>query len=197
MALCADIVPAADRSLLVDDMIADLTQRGGQQTPGDVGHVYFIRALAEAGRSDVLHQVYSRRGAGSYGGILQKGLSSLPETWDAMMDGYQSLNHCMLGHVMEWYYGYVAGIRQTPGTAGWKSILIAPNPGALTQAEAQLTTPAGRILSRWQIHQGRFRLEVELPKGVTATALLPSGASKPLHPGSQRLVEPWPAKASN
>ena len=78
MALCADIVPTGDRAALVEDIIADLQQRDWQQTPGDVGHVYFIRALAEAGRSDVLHRVYSREGKGSYGGILNKGLTSLP-----------------------------------------------------------------------------------------------------------------------
>ena len=118
MALCAGVVPQADRAALVDDIIADLKKRDWQQTPGDVGHVYFIRALAEAGRSDVFHRVYARDGLGSYGGILKKGLTALPETWDAMMDGYQSLDHCMLGHVMEWYYGYVAGIRQQPGQRG-------------------------------------------------------------------------------
>ena len=40
-----------------------------------------VRALAEAGRSDVLHRVYSRTGVGSYGGILAKGLTTMPETW--------------------------------------------------------------------------------------------------------------------
>ena len=190
MALCADVVPQADRAALVDDIVADLKKRDWQQTPGDVGHVYFIRALAEAGRSDVLHRVYARDGLGSYGGILKKGLTALPETWDAMMDGYQSLDHCMLGHVMEWYYGYVAGIRQKPGSVGWKQVLIGPNPGPLSHAEGTLTTPAGRITSRWRIEDGKFHLEVEIPPGVTATAILPSGATKPLHAGRQEIVDP-------
>jgi alpha-L-rhamnosidase len=190
MALCAELVPPADRELLVNDMIADLEQRGWQQTPGDVGHVYFIRALAQAGRSDVLHRVYSRDGTGSYGGILKKGLTSLPETWDAMMDGSQSLNHCMLGHVMEWYYGYVAGIRQQPGSVGWQKILIAPNPGELKNAEATLQTPHGRVVSRWRNDGATFRLETEIPKGVEAMAVLPSGAHQPLRSGKQTLKEP-------
>jgi len=194
MALCAGIVPPADRAGLVADIIGDLEKRGWQQTPGDVGHVYFIRALAEAGRSDVLHRVYSRDGLGSYGGILKKGLTSLPETWDAMMDGYQSLNHCMLGHVMEWFYGYVAGIRQQPGTVGWKNMVIGPNPGPLDRAEATLTTPVGRVVSRWRIRDGAFRLETETPEGVTATALLPSGEAKALQPGRHTLAEPWGQK---
>ena len=168
MALCADLVPPGDRAALVEEIIADLQQRDWQQTPGDVGHVYFIRALAEAGRSDVLHRVYSREGKGSYGGILSKGLTSLPETWDAMMDGSQSLNHCMLGHVMEWYYGYVAGIRQPSGSAGWQQVLIAPNPGTWTSAEATVQTPRGRVTSRWRRDDAKFHLEVEIPQGAEA-----------------------------
>jgi alpha-L-rhamnosidase len=190
MALCAGLVAPADRALLVEDIIADLEKRGWQQTPGDVGHVYFIRALAEAGRSDILHRVYSRTGLGSYGGILAKGLTSLPETWDAMMDGSQSLNHCMLGHVMEWYYGYVGGIRQATNSIGWQEILIAPNPGLLTSAESAVQTPRGRVASRWREDGATFHLEVEVPKGVKATAILPSGAQKPLRSGRQALQEP-------
>ena len=189
MALGAELVPPADRALLVDEIISDLEQRGWQQTPGDVGHVYFIRALAQAGRSDILHRVYSRDGTGSYGGILKKGLTSMPETWDAMMDGSQSLNHCMLGHVLEWYYGYVAGIRQQPGSVGWRKILIAPHPGSLASAEATLETPMGRVASRWRHDGSTFRLETEIPKGVQALAILPSGAQKPLRPGKHTLKE--------
>ncbi len=189
MALCADMVPLADRPLLVEDIIADLEKRGWQQTPGDVGHVYFIRALAEAGRSDVLHRVYSRTGLGSYGGILAKGLTSLPETWDAMMDGAQSLNHCMLGHVMEWYYGYVGGIRQVTNGIGWQEILIAPNPGPLTSAEVVAQTPRGRVVSHWRKDGSTFYLDAEVPKGVKATAVLPSGSRKTLRSGKQTLKE--------
>jgi hypothetical protein len=190
MALCAEIVPESDRAALVAEIVADLEKRGWQQTPGDVGHVYLIRALAEAGRSDVLHRVYSRTGVGSYGGILAKGLTSLPETWDATMDGSQSLNHCMLGHVIEWYYGYVAGIRQPPGSAGWKQIIVGPQPGSLESAEATLQTPGGPVSSRWKNKNGVFRLNVSTPAGATATAILPSGKTVKLKGGSETLEEP-------
>jgi alpha-L-rhamnosidase len=189
MAWCADLVPASERAALIEDMIADLEKRDWQQTPGDIGHVYFIRALAEAGRSDVLHRVYSRESKGSYGGILKKGLTSMPETWDAMMDGSQSLNHCMLGHLMEWYYGYVAGIRQPAGGVGWQRLLIAPNPGPLTAAETTLQTPKGRVLSRWRNENGKFHLETEIPAGVQAEAILPSGKTQALSTGKNILDE--------
>jgi hypothetical protein len=188
MAICAEVVPSEDHEVLIKDMVADLEKRGWQQTPGDVGHVYFIRALAQAGRSDVLHRVYARTGLGSYGGILAKGLTSMPETWDAMMDGYQSLNHCMLGHVVEWLYGYVGGIRQAPGSVGWRDVVIGPNPGPLTSCEVSLITPRGKVSVSWTIRDGKFRLETSVPRGVAARAVLPNGRTVPLRPG-KNVVE--------
>ncbi|HRR87353.1 MAG TPA: alpha-L-rhamnosidase C-terminal domain-containing protein, partial [Phycisphaerae bacterium] len=108
-------------------------------------------------------------------------------TWDAMNDGYQSLNHCMLGHVMEWYYGYVAGIRQQPGSIGWKRILIAPQPGPLDHAETTFASPAGPITSRWSIRDGKFRLEAEVPEGVAARLIAPDGTEKDVHAGRHKL----------
>lgn len=175
MAICAGVVPEGDHTMLIAEIIDDLEKRNWQQTPGDIGHVYFIRALAEAGRSDVLHRVYSREGQGSYGGILKKGLTSMPETWDAMMDGYQSLNHCMLGHIMEWLPAYVGGIRQEPRTVGWRRVIIAPNPGELREVEVSLLTPRGKIVSRWKATGRKRLLQTELPRGVSGTAILPSG----------------------
>lgn len=189
MALCAGIVPESERPRRVDEIIEDLRKRDWQQTPGDIGHVYLIRALAEAGRSDILHKVYARDGLGSYGGILKKGLTSMPETWDAMMDGYQSLNHCMLGHVMEWLYGYVGGIRQAPGSVGWKRAVIGPVPGSLRHGSAATNTPLGRIQSTWTIGSGRFRLVADVPAGIEAEAWLPSGAKRKLRPGRQVVTE--------
>jgi hypothetical protein len=196
MALVAGVVPEEDRDRLLQQIIADLQERDWQQTPGDIGHVYLIRALAEAGRSDMLHKVYSRIGPGSYGGVLAKGLTSMPETWDATMDGYQSLNHCMLGHVMEWFYGYVAGIRQPPDSVGWSEVLIAPEPGPLSSAAATVRTARGEIASRWRIDNGVFRIEIEIPEGVDAEARLPSGAVHELRTGPQALQEPWTRRSA-
>jgi hypothetical protein len=187
ISLAAGLVPENDKQAVLDAVIADLAKRDWQQTPGDVGHVFFIRALAQAGRSDVLHRVYSRDGVGSYGGILKKGLTAMPESWDAMNDGVQSLNHCMLGHVMEWYYGYVAGIRQQHGSIGWKRVLIAPEPGPLTEASASFISPAGPIGSSWTVKGDKFHLDADIPPGVTAQLIGPDGTRKDVGAGRHTL----------
>lgn len=177
MALCAGLVPEVDREAVLQALIDDLEARGWQQTAGDVGHLFLIRALAEAGRSDLLHRVYTRTGTGSYGGILAKGLTTMPETWDAITVGSNSLNHCMLGHVVEWYYGWVLGLRQVRGTAGWREVLIAPEPGGLEWCRGRTRTPRGELSAEWRAGAEAFVLEVEIPRGVDATAVIPDGWS--------------------
>ncbi|HOW74169.1 MAG TPA: alpha-L-rhamnosidase C-terminal domain-containing protein [Phycisphaerae bacterium] len=156
-------------------------RRGTSDTCSSFGH------WRRGGRSDVLHRVYSRDGLGSYGGILKKGLTAMPETWDAMTDGYQSHNHCMLGHVIEWFYGYVGGIRQQAGDVGWKRVLIAPVPGPLSHAEVTFESPAGRITSRWTVESGKFTLRAEVPDGVHAMLRAPDGTSRDVGSGKHEL----------
>ncbi len=173
MALCAGLLPEADRPAALEAIIKDLESRDFQQTSGDIGHLYFIRALAEGGRSDVLHKVYSRTGLGSYGGIIAKGLTTMPETWDAITVGSNSLNHCMLGHAMEWFYGWILGIRQGPGSIGWSRLLVAPEIGGLTSAEGKTAIPQGEVKVQWWRNGSRFTAEVFVPKGAQAEFLVP------------------------
>jgi hypothetical protein len=95
------------------------------------------------------------------------------------------MNHFMLGHLMEWHFAYVAGIRQAPGSAGWKKIIIAPNPGGLSSASATFHSPSGRIAVRWRQGGGKFEMTVRVPPGVVAVAILPDGEQHHLQPGKQ------------
>jgi alpha-L-rhamnosidase len=200
VALCAGLIPDEDREAALQAVIADLEARGWKQTPGEVLQIFLIRALAEAGRSDVLHRIYNRDDIPSYGHMVNSGLTTLPESWDARRGTGDSLNHFMLGQLMEWHYAYVAGIRQRPGTVGWSNILIAPQPPpaddnslhAITSTEAIFDSPSGRIASRWRIEDGQFALECEVPVGTEAAAVLPDGSRHALKPGSTALRCPYP-----
>jgi len=186
-ALCIGLVPEADRPAVLQAIIDDLEKRDYQQTVGEVLQIFFIRALADGNRSDVLHRVYSRENRGSYGYMVNQGFTSLPESWDARPGTGNSMNHFMLGHLMEWHYAYLAGIRQQPGSAGWKNVLIAPTPGALESCDASFKSPSGTIAVNWKQARGAFTMKVVVPKGVEATAILPNGEQRPLKPGATTL----------
>jgi len=186
-ALCIGLVPEADRPAVLQAIVDDLAKREYQQTVGEVLQVFLIRALADGGRSDILHRVYSRQNRGSYGYMVNQGFTSLPESWDARPGTGNSMNHFMLGHLMEWHYAYLAGIRQQPGSVGWKRVLIAPTPGSLESAAAVFRSPSGRIDVSWKQTKSMFTMKVVIPKGVDATAMLPNGEQKALKPGVTTL----------
>ncbi len=198
-AIVLGLIPPADRELALDAVVADLAQREWQQTSGEVLQVFLIRALAENGRGDALHRIYDRKAVGSYGFMVASGLTTLPESWDARRGTGDSLNHFMLGHLLEWHYAYVAGIRQRAGSVGWNDVLIAPqpppldllaangSPSAIRKASASFESPRGRIESVWEIADRTFSLHATIPNGIRAEALLPDGTRRALAPGANEL----------
>lgn len=190
VALCAGLVPEADRGAVLQAIVDDVEKRNWQQTVGEVLQVFFVRALAEGARGDMLHRVYAREERGGYGYMVKSGLTTLPESWDAKPGTGNSMNHFMLGHLVEWHFAYVAGIRQRPGDVGWKHILIAPVPGpasGVTSAEATFESPSGTISSRWEVSKGRFSIHVRIPRGADARIVLPNSTEKSVGPGVWEL----------
>jgi alpha-L-rhamnosidase len=187
-ALCAGLIPDKGRARAVQAIVDDLSKRGWQQTTGEVLHVFLIRALAENGRGDVLHKIYSREGPGSYGYMVRLGLTTLPESWEAKSGTGNSMNHFMLGHLTEWHFAYVAGIRQRPESVGWRKVLIAPQPGSLESAAAEFKSPAGNIAVKWTKKKGTLRLSATIPDGVEAIALMPDGSRHRLKEGENSVT---------
>jgi alpha-L-rhamnosidase len=186
-ALCIGLIPEKDRPAVLKAIVDDLEKRNWQQTVGEVMQVFFIRALAEGRRNDILHRVYGRESRGGYGFMVKQGFTTLPESWDARPGTGNSMNHFMLGHLMEWHFAYVAGIRQQVGSIGWKKVLIAPTPGQLKNATASFQSPSGKIEVRWTQSKSTFSMTVTIPKGMDATALLPDGSEHVLKPGTVTL----------
>jgi hypothetical protein len=180
-ALCIGLVPEVDRGAVLQQIVDDLEKRGWQQTVGEVMQVLFVRALAEGGRNDVLHKVYARENRGSYGFMVRQGFTTLPESWDARPGTPNSMNHFMLGHLMEWRFAYVAGIRQQPGSVGWRRVLITPDPAPGEKLNAVFESPAGKIAVRREGEE----VEITIPTGVEAILRLPSGQTERLREGTR------------
>jgi hypothetical protein len=170
--LVMGIVEPQNAAAVTAALVADIRQRDNGLTAGDVGYRYVLRALAERGRSDVIFDMNSRSDRPGYGMMLARGATSLPEAWDANPDS--SLNHFMLGHIMEWFYADLAGIQRDPAMPAWKSIFIKPQPvGDVTRVKAAFRSPYGPILSEWRRANGRLTLHVTIPPNTTATVFMP------------------------
>lgn len=188
MALALGLVPAGREGAVLDRLIDDLRRRGNQQTSGDVGHWYLLQALIGANRHDLIAAIVGRTNLGSYGFIVNNGWTSLPEAWDA--DTGASMNHCMLGHIQEWFFGWVGGIRPDPEAPGFRRFRIAPQPVAdLTWARAEFQSVRGPIRSSWRRDGSRFRLELAVPANTTAEVTIPADEAGEVREGGRPAEE--------
>jgi hypothetical protein len=177
MPLALGIAPPEARAALTNKLVAGIRARGNHTTAGDIGHRYVLVALLEAGRADVVFDMANNEAAPSYAAQLAAGATSLTEAWDANPNS--SHNHFMLGHLEEWFYSALAGIRPDPSSPGFTRVRIEPQPaGDVTWVKASLETPRGPVAVHWRIDAGVFHLTLDVPPGVTAQVRLPGGQPK-------------------
>jgi hypothetical protein len=175
------ICEPTNRAAVLNAIVADIHKHGNALTAGDVGYRYLLRALADGGRSDVIFDMNNQSDKPGYGLQLAKGATSLTEAWDAGRDSSQ--NHFMLGQIQEWFYHDLAGIQNAPGSAGFKTIVINPQPvGDVTWAKASYNSIRGEIVSGWQRDGGDFTLQISIPANTTATVFVPA------RPGTRVVV---------
>jgi hypothetical protein len=176
MPLALSMVPDDRRAAVLENLVKDVVSRGNRQTAGDVGYTYLLRALSEGGRSGVIFDMTARTDPPSYGAQLANGATSLTEAWDA--DPASSQNHCMLGHIQEWFYSGLAGIKPDPASPGFVHFFIEPQfVGDLTWVRARYQSVRGPIASEWKRDGNNVELRVTVPAGSTASVILPGKAA--------------------
>ena len=128
--------------------------------------------------------MHTQREHPGYAWVIERGATSLPEAWD----GGLSQNHFCLGHIVQWFYGALAGIRQADGDCGWKRIEIAPVPvGDVKWVDCDFDSPSGMISSHWRIRGRRFIIKGVIPDGSSATVFLPNGRKVEKGAGKYRV----------
>jgi alpha-L-rhamnosidase len=114
----------------------------------------------------------SRSDVPGYGYQLSKGATSLTESWAALK--YVSNNHMMLGHLMEWFFSGIGGIRQASGSDSYRNIIISPEiVGDLKWAETKFSSVWGDIVSNWKIEGDEILINVSVPVSCKAVVYIP------------------------
>ncbi len=83
-------------------------------------------------------------------------------------------------HPLYHYYASLLGIR--PGSPGFQTVEIAPQPATLTRIGGELPHPHGTIAAEFALEGGRWTGYVRLPEGLTGTLKL-NEQLIPLQPG--------------
>jgi alpha-L-rhamnosidase len=173
MALVMGLVDPANRKAVLDNLVADIEKRNYENTTGEVGMRYVLRALADGGRSDVVFRMNNQDGLPGYGYQLKMGATALTETWDAYRDNSQ--NQFMLGHITEWFYHDLAGIQMDPLKPGFKSFIIRPCiAGDLTEVAGSYHSVQGKIVSEWKRAGSKLSMLVVVPPNTNALVYIPA-----------------------
>jgi alpha-L-rhamnosidase len=187
LALDEGLVPEGERQRVLDalaELIYSYQPFGGGPhfSAGTIGLAPVVRALMNGGRDDVLWDVLQEDTQPSYGFFMApttenpNGLTTIPERWTIR----DSKNHMILLQIEEWFHSGLAGIRQAPGSVGYRKLVIDPRvAGDLTHVDGSYMTPSGEVMSEWTRKHGVFRLEVEVPPNTTAEVHVPTGGRTP------------------
>ena len=172
MALVWGLSDPADTPRIVANIVADVQSRGNAVTAGDIGYPFLVRALADAGRSDIIFDMTVNQEKPGYAYMVAHGETALNETWNC--DPTLSRNHFMLGDIVDWYYRDLAGIRRT--APGFSAFDIEPQfISKLDHVKASYKPRRfDAIEVDWNRNDsGEIRLTVTVPKDTTAMIRLP------------------------
>jgi alpha-L-rhamnosidase len=104
---------------------------------------------------------------------ITRGLTSQAECWDGR--SCASLNHCQMGHIVEWFHAHLLGIQCDPGSVAFQRIVIWPQiVGDLRWARGTYDSIRGTIRVAWKVGDGRLTLHVTIPANTTATVHVPT-----------------------
>ncbi|EGX58140.1 secreted protein [Streptomyces zinciresistens K42] len=194
LALDMGAYPPGEKERLLAHFTGSITAAGDHLLLGEISLPSAFRVLSAAGRDDIVLRIATQTTSPSYGYQVLAGNTTLGESWDGGPG--QSQNHFMLGAIDSWFTGYLAGIRQTPESVGYRGLLIAPAvEGTMTSASGSYRTPYGVARTDWRRTADTFRLTVDVPAGSTALVRVPAADGRATAPREAEPVRTTPGTA--
>ena len=191
LALYMNLVPEAQVSAAVGNLVKDIEAHDWHLTTGFLGTPFLLFTLADHDRTDVAYRLLLNDTYPSWGYMLSKGATTWWERWngDTGDPAMNSYNHYAFGSVMAWVYRYVVGIDTAQSGPGFHEIVIHPRlDGRMTKARGTYESVYGKIVADWSgTAAGPFSLAVTIPPNTTAKVYLPVGASGTVTEGGKPI----------
>ncbi|SDG92431.1 glycoside hydrolase family 78 protein [Chitinophaga filiformis] len=181
LALNFDMLPENLREQAANRLVENIKSYNNHLTTGFLGTPYLCHVLSRFGHLDMAYTLLLQDTYPSWLYPVKMGATTIWERWDGEKPdhtfenaGMNSFNHYAYGAIGDWMYRVIAGIDTKEDAPGYRQIIIKPNPGgSLTEATGTLQTYYGQVKSSWQLQNGQFVLDVEIPANTTATVYVP------------------------
>jgi alpha-L-rhamnosidase len=186
MPLSVGLVEDANKAGVLDALKTDIITNESALTAGDIGFHFLVDALTKNGSAQTVYDMNSDDKVPGYGFQLKKGATALTESWQALPT--VSNNHLMLGHLMEWFWNGVGGIKQEDSSVAYKNFIIAPEPVlGLDKGSVSFISPYGKVYSEWDHQYSYHVFTFNIPPNTTATVYLPTPPNKSIMESNQLL----------
>ncbi len=146
---------------------------------GVLGMQHLMTCLTHRGHLDQAMRIILQKDYPSFGYMIEKGATTIWELWngDTADAAMNSGNHVMLlGDLLIWMYGDLAGIRQAAGSRAYKKLDMHLNmPEELNHVRATHDTPYGKVSSEWWRTEEGITWVIDIPANASARVHIPSG----------------------
>ncbi len=171
--LAFDLVPKKYKEAIFNTLVKNIEVKAkGHFDTGMMATPYLLEVLTKYGRTDLAYTIMNRRDFPSFGYNIERGATTLWEDWV----GNDSHSHPMFGSVTAWFFQCLGGINPDPKNSGFKHTIIRPN--IVSEIDFVNTTyPSayGDIISKWNIKNDEFKLQVTIPPNTSASVFIPAG----------------------
>ena len=195
MAIFYDVFEEDEKPAAFENLLKLVHKWDDHISVGVLGGRVIFHVLTQFGYADLAFKMITREDFPSYGNWIKRGATTLWE--DFLPDSVHSMNHHFWGDISAWFIKGIAGIQLNPTRSNVNEVRIAPSfIGTIDNASAYHVAPAGKISSEWTRENDAITLKLEIPEGMSATAVLEAGyafesgeKSMPITSGTYKIVK--------
>ncbi len=168
-------VPDGLISAVTQSLVNEIKNREGHLSTGLVGIPVLTEWVVKNHAPDLMYSMLKKRDYPSYLYMIDHGATTTWEHWN----GERSWIHNCYNGIGTWFYQAVGGIRADEDVPAYQKIFIQPQvPQGITWAKTFKETPYGKVAVYWELKGKTMQLLVEIPVGIDASVVIPSGVKK-------------------
>ncbi len=159
-----------EEKLAVERLVKEIQNDGGLMNFGFLGSRVVFHALSRFGYSPLAYSMITRKDMPSYGHIVSKGHTSMPERFSTKK---QKVTHCSFNHhfhcdVSHWFIRNILGLNVNPGLKNPNSITVSPcRIREIEHAEGKRRMPGGEVSVYWIREKGCIDVTVSVTGNVS------------------------------
>ncbi len=151
MAIYYDVLEPGEKKQAVEVLVKLIHQNNDHMSVGYLGARVLFHVLSTYGYTDLAYKMITRKDNPSYGEVVEKGYTTMPERFMPDLWDCGSYNHHFFCDIKHWFLRALVGININPYEDDPNEIVLRPHfISALDFASGSYEAPGGSIAVKWE-----------------------------------------------